>query len=111
MSRPTNDKKLRRLARAKKGKRQPKRKYTVWEKDAMAYHNVVISAVKAGTITQDQAEAELLDASKAAGENLRSQKAPYQLVSVVEQLIIHGSYDGLVKALKAEEVSSGTENK
>lgn len=100
MGRPTEQKKLRR-AKRKNPVLSRKRKYNRWEKDAMAYHKLVMKNVADGNITEEQAKAELEDASKAAGKNLRDQGAPEQLANVVEQLIIYGSYDGMVKALKA----------
>ncbi len=102
MSKTTFEKKQRRLKRANKSK-SPKRKYNRWERDAMAYHAEVMKLVAEGKATKEEGEAELLSASKAAGENLRSQGAPKELVNVVEQLIIYGSYDGMVKALKKIE--------
>lgn len=101
MSRPTNEKKLRRAKRKSPAKLTRKRKYNRWERDAMAYHKLVMKAVADGEATEEQAKAELLDASQAAGKNLRSQGAPEQLANVVEQLIIYGSYDAMVKELKA----------
>jgi len=100
MSRPTNEKKLRRAKRASKASKAPKRTYNRWERDAMKYHKVVMTAVEEGQITQDQAIVELEDASKEAGANLRRQGAPEQLANVVEQLIIYGSYDAMVEALR-----------
>ena len=100
MGRPTEQKKLRR-AKRKNPTLSKKRKYNRWEKEAMKYHKVVMAAVEEGKITEEQAKAELEDASKTAGKNLRDQGAPEQLVNVVEQLIIYGSYDAMVKELKA----------
>lgn len=106
MGRPTNEKKLRRKARLAKSKRTPKRRYNRWERDAMAYHKLVMDTVAKGDITEEQAKHELEDASKEAGANLRSQGAPEQLANVVEQLIIYGSYDAMVKELKSIEEGS-----
>jgi hypothetical protein len=101
MSRPTNEKKLRRAKRKNPATSSKKRKYNRWERDAMGYHKVVMKAVAEGNITEEQGKLELDNASKEAGANLRSQGAPEQLANVVEQLIIYGSYDAMVAELKA----------
>lgn len=99
MSKSTQEKKLRR-AKRKSPAKSTKRRYNRWEREAMRYHKEVMALVEAGKATEEQAKAELLQASKDAGENLASQGAPKELVNVVEQLIIYGSYDAMVKELK-----------
>lgn len=79
------------------------RYYTPYEIQAMQYHKRIMDAIKAGDITEEQGKAELLSASKDAADNLEKSGAPEILVAVVEKLIIHGSYEGLVKAAEEQQ--------
>lgn len=100
-------KKKRRTARLKKARNmkrnQPARKYTIWEQQAMDYHAKVMKGVERGEWTLEEAKAELESASKDAADNLAKQKAPEILVTVVEQLILYGSYEGLQAAAQRIE--------
>lgn len=108
-------KKKRRLARKQKHpgvskRHKTVRRYTQWEQDAMDYHNVVKQAYLAGKITEDQARTELKDAAKAAADNLEKGGAPEILVAVVEQLVLHGSYEAVQAYSKQaeSELENGT---
>lgn len=99
-------KKKRRAARLKKNRNvarnRPAPKFTIWEKQAMDYHAKVMKGVETGEWSLEEAKAELENASKAAADNLASQKAPEILVAVVEKLIIYGSYEAMQKATHEE---------
>lgn len=89
-------------------KKKPEgRRYTVFEVQAMQYHKRVMKAVQRGDITEEQGRAELLDASKAAAENLSKTGAPEIVSTVVEQLIIYGSYEAVLKAAEKEKTNAG----
>jgi len=77
--------------RPKAGKTQ----YSNFEVEAMEYHKRVRQLYLDGKITEDEARAELKDAAKAAGDNLANTGAPEIVVAVVEQLVIHGSYEAI----------------
>lgn len=102
-------KKKRRTARLKKNRNinrnKPALKFTIWERQAMAYHAKVMKGVETGEWTLEEAKAELESASKDAADNLAKQKAPEILVTVVEQLILYGSYEELQKAAQRIEAA------
>jgi hypothetical protein len=102
-------KKKRRTARLKKARNisrnKPAPKFTIWERQAMDYHARVMKGVENGDWTLEEAKAELESASKDAADNLAAQKAPEILVTVVEQLILYGSYEGLQAAAQRIEAA------
>lgn len=69
--------------------------YSNFEVEAMEYHKRVRDLYLKGEISEDEARAELIDAGKAAADNLANTGAPEIVVAVIEQLVIHGSYEAI----------------
>ena len=87
-----------------------KTKYSNFEVEAMEYHRRVMALVDEGKITKEEAETELKDAGAAAAQNLATTGAPEIVVAVIEQLIIHGSYEKLQELANKEGKSNAKTN-
>lgn len=85
-----------------------KTRYSNFEVEAMEYHRRVMELVTKGQITEQEAKAELVDAGAAAAKNLADTGAPEIVVAVIEQLVIHGSYEALQNKAKEETDNAET---
>lgn len=85
--------------------------YSNFEVEAMEYHKRVKELYLKGEITEDEARAELLDAGKAAADNLANTGAPEVVVAVIEQLVIHGSYEAIQAHAKLQKEKAAKSEK